>query len=988
MPTPKRRPPNPRPAASARDAGGAADSKPNSAPAQAEQARTATKKIVFGKVPAKKRTTPSASTTEAPLARYHAKRDFTRTPEPAGDVGGAAGFSYVIHKHWASHLHYDVRLELGGTMRSWAVPKGPSLDPRDKRLAVQVEDHPISYNNFEGQIPAGQYGGGRVIIWDRGSWSPAPGHEAAAGLAAGNFKFVLHGEKLQGGWALVRLKDSKPGKANWLLIKEKDGFARPASEFDVTEALPDSVGPARAGAAPEAILADTVRQIRARKALGADSKQNQAPELAGQAREAINIEALQDHPRHPQGGEGGVRGRPRSGRDGVSANADAPSPLPSPARGRGSKKSIAGSQSAPLPDTIAPQLATLASDPPPDAAGWLWELKFDGYRLLARIDAGRAQLFTRNGLDWTARMPTLARALAALPVQNAWLDGEVVMPGADGLPDFGALQNAFDGSKTNALVYYLFDLLWLDGQDWRPAPLTDRRARLAELLAAHHSPTLRLSEQLPPDPNSLLASACKLGMEGVIGKRAGAAYRSGRSADWIKLKCGQGDEFIIAGFTAGQGARAAAGDLGALVLAAPTADGALRWAGNVGSGFGGRALALLKKRLAPLIAPASPLAEGERVKAPSAITWVRPELVAQIAHAGVTRDGHLRHPVFQGLREDKPVAELRADAVLERNRPIAPYLSAGAAMKTVTSAAQTDSPAVLAGQAITHPERVIDPASGATKLDLARYYATVAPLILPHLTKRPVALLRAPDGVAGEQFFQKHMEGRQLPGVTLLDPALDPGHAALLEIGGEAALMGVVQMNAIELHTWNATRDKIERPDRFVLDLDPGEGVAWPQVQEAALLVRTLLTELGLVPFLKTSGGKGLHVVTPIKRLYDWDTVKAFSKQLVDHLARLMPDRFTAISGPKNRVGKIYPDYLRNGRGATTVCAWSVRARPGLGVSVPVGWDELAGLTGAAQWTIGNIQERLRVGNGVWEKYDDVARGIGEALKILTRERV
>ena len=304
-------------------------------------------------------------------------------------------------------------------------------------------------------------------------------------------------------------------------------------------------------------------------------------------------------------------------------------------------------------------------------------------------------------------------------------------------------------------------------------------------------------------------------------------------------------------------------------------------------------------------------------------------------------------------------------------------------MKSVTKASKTGGPAVLAGQTITHPERVIDPASGATKLDLARYYATVAPLILPHLAKRPVALLRAPDGVGGEQFFQKHMEGRALPGVTLLDPALDPGHAALLEIGSEAALMGVVQMNTVELHTWNATHDKIERPDRFTLDLDPGEGVAWPQVQEAAQLVRTLLTELGLVPFLKTSGGKGLHVVTPIKRLYEWDTVKAFSKQLVEYLARLMPDRFTAVSGPKNRIGKIYPDYLRNARGATTVCAWSARARPGLGVSVPVAWDELAGLTGAAQWTVGNIEERLRVGNGVWEGYDSSATSLGNAQKRL-----
>ena len=929
MPSPKR-PPNPKPPASAPDAGGAAKSKPKKAPALAGRTQAATKKVA-SKRPSPTPASPPVADADAPLSRYHAKRDFRRTPEPAGTVGDAPGHAYVIHKHWASHLHYDLRLELGGTMRSWAVPKGPSLDPRDKRLAVQVEDHPIAYNEFEGQIPAGQYGGGRVIIWDRGTWSPAPGHDAQAGLAAGNFKFVLHGEKLQGAWALVRLKDGG-AKPNWLLIKEKDAFAHPASDFSVTESLPDSVGRADPRAAPEAILADTVQQLRARRAAPEDSEQKQPLALAPHAQAAIKNKAK---------------------------------------------------KTAPLPDTIAPQLATLASEPPPDATDWLWELKFDGYRLLARIDAGRVQLFTRNGLDWTARMPALARALSALPVHNAWLDGEVVMPNADGLPDFGALQNAFDGRKTDALVYYGFDLLWLDGEDWRPAPMTERRARLAELLADEHSPMVRLSEPLPPDPHSLLASACQLGMEGVIGKRAGAAYRSGRSADWIKLKCGHGDEFIIAGFTAGQGARAAAGDLGALVLAAPDAAGGLRWAGNVGSGFDGRTLARLKQRLAPLITPDTPLAEGQRAKASTTITWVRPELVAQIAHAGVTRDGHLRHPVFQGLREDKHVAELRADAVSGSNQPLAHARPARAAMKSVTTSSKTDGPAVLAGQTITHPERVIDPASGATKLDLARYYATVAPLILPHLAKRPVALLRAPDGVGGEQFFQKHMEGRALPGVTLLDPALDPGHAALLEIGSEAALMGVVQMNTVELHTWNATHDKIERPDRFTLDLDPGEGVAWPQVQEAAQLVRTLLTELGLVPFLKTSGGKGLHVVTPIKRLYDWDTVKAFSKQLVEHLARLMPDRFTAVSGPKNRVGKIYPDYLRNGRGATTVCAWSVRARPGLGVSVPVAWDELAGLTGAAQWTVGNIEERLRVGNGVWEGYDSSATSLGNAQKRL-----
>ncbi|MBK6747437.1 DNA ligase D [Ottowia sp.] len=849
----------------------ASRSKPEQAATTAGRARSAIK-------PEAKRAA------DAPLARYRAKRDFSRTPEPVGGAPvGQAGFRYVIHKHWASRLHYDLRLEVAGAMRSWAVPKGPSLDPRDKRLAVQVEDHPIDYNDFEGQIPAGQYGGGRVIIWDRGTWSPTPGHDTDQGLSAGNFKFTLHGLKLNGGWALVRLKDG--GRKNWLLIKEKDAAARPASEFEVTEALPDSVGPAGPRAAPAA---------------------------------------------------------------------------------------------SPLPDTLAPQLATLADAPPSPADGWIWELKLDGYRLLARLEGGRAHLFTRNGLDWTGRLPALARALAALPVQGAWLDGEVVMPGPDGLPDFGALQAAFEGGAATAPLYYLFDLLHLDSHDWRGQPLRARRARLAELLRGVDSPLLRLSEPLEADPTRLLASACQLGLEGIIGKRADAGYRSGRSGDWIKLKCGQGGEFIVAGYTAGRGARAATADVGALVLATPDAQGRLRWAGNVGSGFDGATLARLKKRLSALATPRSALADAAQVQAPAPVAWVRPELVAQVTYAGTTREGRLRHAVFRGLRQDKTPDDLRADAGSTPDLAEARVQQSVSAMKSMEIKA-------LADQSITHPGRVIDPGTGRTKLDLARYYATVAPLVLPHLAGRPVALLRAPDGIAGEQFFQKHIEGRRIPGVRVLDRALDPGHAGLLEIADEAGLLGAAQMNTVELHTWNARTDRIERPDRFVLDLDPGEGVAWPQVREAALLARTLLAELELVPFLKTSGGKGLHVVVPIKRLHGWDAVKSFSKALCEHLARVIPARFVAVSGPRNRVGKIYADYLRNGRGATTVCAWSARARPGMGVSVPLAWDELGDVASAAQWHLGNIGERLRVGNSVWKDYGGAARSIGPALRQIER---
>ena len=889
---------------------------------------------VANQLPSPDHTAQAATKSEAiqapgALASYHAKRNFRRTPEPEGALAAPAaeGLRYVIQKHWASHLHYDLRLELNGTMHSWAVPKGPSLDPADKRLAVQVEDHPIAYNRFEGQIPAGQYGAGRVIVWDRGSWSPVG--DPVAGLAKGHLKFDLHGIKLRGRWALVRLKDANAKQPPWLLIKDRDAEARPRP-YSVTDALPDSVGPsdqdedARAApASPPGALTPPSNTACA------------TPDAPDKAKRTL-------------------------------AN-------PSPHAARLSA----------LPIDLAPQLAQARSAPPEDAAAWQWEMKFDGYRLLARVDAtGAVRLVTRNGLDWSARMPEVAHAVAALGLQGSWLDGEVVMPGTSGMPDFAALQRAFEERRTGDLVYYLFDAPWLRGTDLTDLPLAERRARLvAALPALAANGTVRLSAVLPPEPRSLLASACGMGLEGVIGKRLDAPYRSGRSDAWIKLKCGQEDEFIIAGFTTGQGARAAQGHLGALVLAAHDPDhpqGPLRWAGNVGSGFTGAALAALQRRLAPLHRDSSPLAPGDQV--PGRVQWVQPELVAQVRHAGITPQGHVRQAVYRGLREDKAASEVVLPQIDKPNQPLAQMQPTPAAIQ---SGASMDSDNVLVGQQLTHPERVIDPASGTTKLDLARYYATVAPLIQPHLLHRPVALVRAPDGLSGELFFQKHAQGQPLAGVTQLPAALDPGHAPLMAIDSAQALLAAVQMNTIELHTWNATADKIERPDRLVIDLDPGEGVPWAKVQEAAQLTRTLLTELALVPFLKTSGGKGLHVVVPIKRLYDWDAVKDFSRALTEHLARLMPDRFTAISGPKNRVGRIYPDYLRNGRGATTAAAWSARARPGMGVSVPIGWDELARVTGGAHWTVGTIEPRLRIGNAPWGDWASAARPIGAAARRL-----
>ena len=836
-----------------------------------------------------------------PLSRYKEKRDFSITPEP-DDVGkpSAGQRQFVIQKHWASNLHYDLRLEIDGSMKSWAVPKGPSLDPSNKRMAVQVEDHPMSYNSFEGVIPPKQYGAGRVLIWDKGTWEPEG--DPAQGWRDGRLKFVLHGHKLSGHWALVRMGGkAKSEKPAWLLIKEKDGHARPESEYNVVEAAPDSL----AGLAPS----------------------SKKPKLAAAV-------VTQDAP-------------PKA----TSATKPAGKP--------------------PLPDALAPQLATLVSAPPRDAEQWMYELKFDGYRILSRVDGAQVQLVTRNGNNWTHKLAPLVSALKATRLKSVWLDGEIVAMDAEGKPDFQKLQNAFNGSDTAELVYYVFDVLYADGKDLRAQPLKVRREQLRSLLVKNTSETLRLSEAFEARPEDLVASACKMGFEGVIGKRKHAAYASGRSNDWIKLKCGLRQEFVVGGYTEPKGSRVG---LGSLLLGFYDEGGDLQYAGNVGTGFTEETLRELHRQLKGVAAKSSPFAAA--VEAPKGARWVRPTLVAEVAFAQWTHGHRIRHSVFKGLRTDKPPRDIRREEV------IAPPLAAAAPPKASRSA-QTAQPAASAEPRITHGERVIDPSTGITKIDLVRYYAAVAPLMLEHLKARPVALVRAPSGMEGELFFQKHQESEALAGMQMLDPALDEGHAPLLEVLSAQGLRSGAQMNVIEYHTWNALKDKIERPDRMTFDLDPGEGVAWPDIQEGTRLLRVLLEELGLPSFLKTSGGKGLHVVVPLKRLRDWDTVKDFSKAIVQHLTNTIPQRFVAKSGPRNRVGKIFVDYLRNGRGATTVSAWSARARPGMGVSVPVAWEELDGLTSAAHWNVQTIEERLAVGNTPWQGYREAAVSLGPAMKML-----
>ena len=844
--------------------------------------------------------------TQDALEQYKKKRNFSITPEPAeGGKPGMGALHFVIQKHWASRLHYDLRLELDGTMKSWAVPKGPSFDPTDKRMAVQVEDHPISYNSFEGEIPAHQYGAGRVIIWDRGFWQPVG--DPAEGYRTGKLKFTLHGHKLNGHWTLVRMR----GRANerkpaWLLIKERDGLERSAVEFSVVDEMPASV----AAMAP----------------IQPPSKALVSPHLKDGSRSERGASTSASSAKMPQ-----------------------------------------KTTSTRLPPTLSPQLATLVDAPPPDVSHWIWELKFDGYRLMARIENGKAHLYTRNGNDWTSKMPQLSQALANVSLQSAWIDGEVLIPDANGIPDFQALQNAFDGKSTDTLVFYAFDLPYADGVDLRELPVVQRRERLQKVVEAASSDQVRFSEAFEAKPDELIASACRLGFEGVIGKRKESAYVSRRSKDWIKLKCSHRQEFVIGGYTDPKGSRAG---LGSLLLGVYDEAGTLQYAGNVGTGFSQTVLTDLYEKLYALKLTKSPFADPKTIVKKA--HWVRPQLIAEVSFAEWTQEGRVRHAVFKGLRQDKSPSSV----VHEKPQPMSP------------NGASAD--CAVGGVRVSHADRVIDPSTGITKIDLLRYYETVAPLLMPHLKARPTSLVRAPEGVEGDLFFQKHWDverAKGLRGIGELAQSVYPDHPPLLEVDSPTGLISAAQMNVVEFHTWNARKDRIARPDRITFDLDPGDGVLWEHMQEAATLVRVMLSELGLPAFLKTSGGKGLHIVVPIKRLHDWETVKGFSQAVVHHLARTLPQRFVAKSGPKNRVGKIFADYLRNGLGATTASAWTARARPGMGISVPVRWEELGKITSGAHWTVQSVGQRLRTGNSPWSNYHEAAVSLSGAIKQLGRSR-
>jgi bifunctional non-homologous end joining protein LigD len=629
-----------------------------------------------------------------------------------------------------------------------------------------------------------------------------------------------------------------------------------------------------------------------------------------------------------------------------------------------------GATKVDLPLTLQPQLATLVDGPPNDPSEWAYEIKFDGYRILSRIDGQKVQLFTRNGNDWSRKLPHLVNAINAMAFKSGWLDGEVMVLNDNGLPDFQALQNAFDSSSTQNIIYYVFDVPFYDGHDLRSVPLLKRRELLEQLFSTRSSEIVRFSTTFDAPASEIIVSACRMGLEGVIGKRKSSTYVSRRSPNWIKLKCSQRQEFVIGGYTDPQGTRIG---IGSLLLGYYDEEQKLRYAGNVGTGFSDKTLRDLKARLDKVAATANPFFKATGIG--RIVHWVRPELVAEVSFAEWTREGHIRHSVFHGLRIDKKAASIT------REKPVH-AVSVEAKLKPRSRSVLPSTPSTESAR-ITHPERVIDPSTGFTKLDLVHYYGLAAPLMMEHLTGRPVSLVRAPDGITGQLFFQKHLEKYKMPGVIQLDQTLDPGHPPFLEVATPQGLLAASQMNVIEFHTWNATKNAIDKPDRMIFDLDPGEGVSWRFMQDAAQIVRIFLNELGLVSFLKTSGGKGLHVVVPIKRLREWDTVKGFSQAIVEHLAKVIPPRFVAKSGPSNRVGRIFIDYLRNGLGATTASAWSVRARPGLGVSVPLAWEELDGLTSSDRWTASNITERMETGNAPWKEYEASRRSVLPAMNIL-----
>lgn len=809
------------------------------------------------------------------LARYQRKRNFAATPEPA--EGGQTGRGiFVVQLHHARRRHYDFRLEHGGTLKSWAVPKGPSFDPTVKRMAVEVEDHPVSYATFEGDIPAGNYGAGHVDVFDSGTWEPEG--SVRSGLAKGELKFSLHGDILRGSWVLVRTRRNG-SKPQWLLIKHRDDYAGPREADDFVDADSDRPLP-----------------LRQRQAVWKDAKP----------------------PAQPR-------------RDSTS-------------------RSTPGKKAPLAAGPFAPQLCRVQEQAP---AGdhWLHEAKWDGYRLVATVQRGKVQLWSRNGIEWTGKLPQIVAALRALKLASAQLDGELIAL-RDGREDFNALQAALSENETAGLVLMLFDLPYLAGRSLRELPLVQRKARLESLLLQRPQPSLRYSTHHVGDGPAVFAQAVRAGLEGIISKRADSPYRGERNGDWVKVKSRPSDEFVVVGYTQPRGSRVG---IGALLLARAGANG-LEYAGRVGSGFGDELLRTLRQRLDTLRVDTAPMEttlieKRDRDRA----SWVRPELVVEIHHQGKGGQGLIRQGALKGLREDKSLADLRADAAgASKKRGKAANMTTRTKRKAQSTAAAADA------LRLTHPQRVVFPADGITKQDVADYYSAVAPLLLAEIAARPLSVLRCPDGIATTCFFQKHSGKGWGDRVRAVKVREKSGSKDYLAVDDAAGVLQLVQMNVLEFHPWGAQAADQAHADRLVFDLDPDTAVPWRAVKAAARTLRDVLDGVGLRAFLRTSGGKGLHLVVPLSPPAPWALAKRFAQDLADTLAAERPDTFVSVAGRSKRKDRIFIDWLRNSRGATSVASYSLRARPGATVAMPLDWSELTRLRSGGAYTLRNALQKIR----------------------------
>jgi bifunctional non-homologous end joining protein LigD len=856
------------------------------------------------------------------LAKYQSMRDFSLTAEPSGRhaVAGAKRLRFVVQKHAATRLHYDFRLEWDGAFKSWAVTRGPSLNPADKRLAVEVEDHPLDYGDFEGTIPKGQYGGGTVMLWDRGTW--VPDGDAGKMLTRGDLKFTLDGEKLRGGWALVRMKGDKFGgkRTNWLLIKHRDKFARDGNG----EAILEKDHSVASGRAMKAIEAGTGRKPR--------------PFMRARAFKADAV------------------WQSKSGKD------DEDEPV------------VKTKKVATLPRFVEPQLAQLVEQPP-SGLSWVHEVKFDGYRIQLRVEKRKARLLTRKGLDWTTKFSAIARVAEKLP--DCILDGEVCALNHDGAPDFAALQAALSQGKSESLIFFAFDLLFTDGEDLRPLPLSVRKARLAELLKPFKKkPHLRFVEHFSGGGETVLQSACRMHLEGIVSKRLDAPYRAGRSDSWRKSKCRAGHEVVIGGWTTTEGKFRS-------LLVGVNREGHLIYVGRVGTGYSAGKVKQLMPRLKEAAAETSPFTGKNAPKRERGIHWLRPKLVAEIEFAGWTGDGMVRQASFKGLRADKPARDVEAETPKMRRK----RANVQAARMAEPRAKKGKLDSVVMGIPLTHPDKALWPDASdgepVTKLDLARYFETVGDWMLPHIKGRPCSLVRVPDGItAKERFFQRHAGPGQSGLFTQVKVSGD--RKPYLQIDRVEALAAVAQTGGLELHPWNCAPGKPDVPGRFVFDLDPSPGLDFDDVIAAARELKERLVALGLVPFVKTTGGKGIHVVTPFDagRTIGWPEAKSIAREICARMAADSPDKYLINMSKKKRTGKIFLDYLRNDRMSTAVAPLSPRAREGATVSMPLEWGALKKGLDPKRFTL-RTAPALIAKSKPWKDYAKAERPLLPVLKKL-----